>query len=440
MTATAEPGKPAEPTDSAGATAALAAAERDSAARLLAELIAIPSVTGTAAESRAQHVLAEWYADEGLSVDLWPMDLPAVTGSPDFPGMEAPRTEGWGLVGTWTGLGGGDRTGPTLVLNGHVDVVPPGDLGQWSADPFQPRVGEGADGRESVFGRGACDMKAGLVAALLAVRACRSAGVPLRGAIQLHSVVGEEDGGLGTFATLQRGYLGDLTVIPEPTSCQVVCATGGALTFRLTVRGRATHASWRKAGVSAVDALWPIWRALAALEQRRNVEVHPLMGHLDPAYPLSVGTLRAGDWPSTVPDLLVAEGRLGVALGEDVAAARQELRAAVAHACAGDPWLAEHPADVEFFGGQFAPGYTDPDSPLVRLVSDAHRQVTGAPPRVLGAPWGSDLRLFASVGVPVLHYGPGAARLAHATDEHVALDEVVRTAEVLVRLIVAVCG
>jgi len=421
-------------------TAALAALERDGVAGVLGDLLAIPSVTGTQAESRAQHVLAEWYAEAGLHVDHWPIDLEAVTRSPDFPGMEAPRTQAWGLVGTWTGPAGGDRPGPTLVLNGHVDVVPPGDLSQWTTAPFQPRVAEGADGRESVYGRGAADMKAGLVASLLALRAVRSAGVPLRGAVHLHSVVGEEDGGLGTFATLQRGYAGDLAVIPEPTSCQIVCANGGALTFRLTVRGQATHASLRKSGVSAVEALWPIWRALAALEERRNAQVHPLMAHLDPAYPLSIGTVRAGDWPSTVPDLLVAEGRLGVALGEDVATARQDLRDAVADACAGDGWLAAHPAEVEFVGGQFAPGYTDRDSRVVRLVAEAHERETGEPPDVRGAPYGSDLRLFAAAGVPVLHYGPGSAHLAHAPDEHVPLAEIVQTAEVLVRLIVSVCG
>lgn len=431
MTSAAEP---------SSLTAALAALDHTEVIGLLSELLAIPSITGTAAETRAQHVLAEWYAQAGLHVDLWPLDLAAVTASPSFPGMEAPRTEAWGLVGTWTGPAGGDRTGPTLVLNGHVDVVPPGDPRQWTTDPFQPRLAAGADGRESVYGRGAVDMKAGLVSSLLALRAVRAAGVPLRGQVQLQSVVGEEDGGLGAFATLQRGYAGDLAVIPEPTSCQIICANGGALTFRLTVRGRATHASLRRSGVSAVDALWPIWRALADLEERRNAHVHPLMAHLDPAYPLSIGTVRAGDWPSSVPDLLVAEGRLGVALGEDVVAARQELIDAVAQACAADGWLAEHPADVEFFGGQFAPGYTDPDSPLIRLVSAAHGEVAGSPPSVSGAPYGSDLRLFAAAGVPVLHYGPGSAQLAHAPDEHVPVAEIVQTAEVLVRLIVAVCG
>jgi len=431
---------PSAPSTPAIVDDAVAALDLPSVGLLLAELIAVPSVTGSTGESRAQHLLAEWYADAGLVVDKWPIDLAAVTARPDFPGLEVDRSEAWGLVGTWAGPSGGPRTGPTLVLNAHVDVVPPGDLQQWTTDPFRPRVDAGADGQESLYGRGAVDMKAGLVAALVAVRAVRAAGVPLRGQVQLQSVVGEEDGGLGTFATLLRGHTGDLAVIPEPTAGAVVCANAGALTFRLTVHGQATHASVRKEGVSAVDKLWPIWTALHGLERRRNAGLHPLMAHLDPAYALSIGTVRAGDWPSSVPDRRVAEGRLGVALGEDVAAARQELVEEVAAACAGDAWLSEHPAEVEFFGGQFASGQVEPDAPLVHLVAEAHRQTAGAAPAVHGAPWGSDLRLFTAAGVPAVHYGPGATKQAHAPDEHVPLAQVRQTAQALVRLIVAACG
>lgn len=402
--------------------------------------MAVPSITGSAGESRAQHYLAEIYAGAGLDIDHWPIDLPDVTSRPDFPGLEVERSEAWGLVGTWSGPVGGDRTGPTLVLNSHVDVVPPGDVEQWTADPFQPRIDGGADGRESLYGRGAVDMKAGLVACLAAVRAVRAAGLPLRGRVQVQSVVGEEDGGLGTFATLLRGHAGDLAVIPEPTDGSVVCANAGALTFRLTVHGRATHASVRKDGVSAVEKLWPIWAALADLEERRNAGRPALMAHLDPAYALSIGTVHAGDWPSSVPDRLVAEGRLGVALGEDVGPARRQLIDAVAAACAKDSWLAAHPARVEFFGGQFASGQVAPDHPLVGQVAAAHRATTGQAPVVRGAPWGSDLRLFTAAGVPAVHYGAGAAKQAHAPDEHVALAKLHQTARALVRLIAAVCG
>ncbi len=326
--------------------AALAAIDETALARTLLELIAVPSVTGSPAESQLQHQLAgrlEWL---GLDVDLWSMDLPALLADPGFPGTEAPRDEAWGLVGTTPD--GGD--GPTLILQGHVDVVPPGDLASWAGDPFVPRVTG-----DVVHGRGACDMKAGLAAHLGAVAAIRASGVRLRGRLAVHFVVGEEDGGIGAFGTLRRGHRGDACVIAEPTAGTLVTANAGALTFRISVPGRAAHAGSRYAGVSAVDAYAPLHRALADLEAERNTDVSPLMAEYPIPYPLSVGTVRAGDWASSVPDLLVAEGRLGVRLDEDPADARAALENRVAEVCAADPWLRDHPATVTWPGGSFAP-------------------------------------------------------------------------------------
>jgi acetylornithine deacetylase len=412
------------------------------AAAELTALIAVPSVTGSAGEARIQHELADRLAGDGYTVDHWRIDLAAVTADPAFPGMEAPRDEAWGVVAEYapgpSGASAGARQ--TLILNAHVDVVPPGDVGAWSGDPFRPWRAAGRDGRDSIYGRGASDMKGGLAAALLALDAVRTCGTPLRGRVLLHCVGGEEDGGLGTFATLRRGHVGDLAVCPEPTGADIICATAGALTFRLTVPGVATHGATRTAGVSAVEKFWPIWQGLQALEAERNAAPDAPVAHLSVAYPLSIGTVRAGDWASSVPDRLVAEGRYGVRIGEEAGAARQALRDRVAAVCAADPWLADHPAVVEFTGGQFEPGYTPPDHPLVGAVRAIHTALTDAEPAVLGAPYGSDLRLLSAAGIPTVHYGPGDVRLAHGPDEHVALADVVRVARALAALIVRVCG
>ena len=411
----------------------------DALAADVAQLITAASITGTTGESRLQHVLADRLRQAGCSVDLWRLDLDRLTADPDFPGMEAPRQEGWGLIGELTAgeAGGG---GPTVVLNAHVDVVPPGNAELWTSPAFAPRRAAGPDGRDAVFGRGACDMKGGLVAVLAALDLLKAEGLPRRGRVLVQCVVGEEDGGLGTFATLKRGHRGDVAIVPEPTSCQIVCANAGALTFRLSVPGKAAHGASRRDGMSAIEALWPIWRAIEALEAERNADPNPLLAHLDTPYGISIGTVRAGDWASTVPDLLVAEGRLGVRLDEHPDDARAALRGAVAKACASDPWLSRHPATVEFFGGQFASGHTPTTDPLVRAVSAAHEALTGAAPSVLGAPYGSDLRLLRAAGVPTLHYGPGSARYAHAVDEHVPLDEIAQTARVLVDVVRRYCG
>ncbi len=411
-------------------TDALAAVRAEDLVAELRALLAVPSVTGSAAESEAQHHVERRLRVVGMDTDLWGIDVAATAADPQFPGMEADRDEAWGLVGAW-----GEGQGSTLILNGHVDVVPPGAAG-WTADPW---AGQIRDGR--VMGRGACDMKAGLACQLLAVRALRDAGVRLRGRILLQSVVGEEDGGLGTFATLRRGHRGDLAVICEPTRGQVVSATAGALTFRLVVPGRSVHASARTDGVDAVENYVHVRAALRRLEERRNAAPHPLMAGYRLPYPISVGTLTAGNWASSVPDRLVAEGRLGVALSESVEDARGELERAVAAACADDPWLRHHPAAVEWWGGQFAPGQVQPGASVTRLVTAAHTQVHGAAPAVLGAPYGSDQRLLTGIGgVPTVLYGPGDVRQAHAPDESVPVGELVDVTRTLVQLIATACG
>ena len=398
----------------------------------LGELVRVPSLGGADAECDIQAMLATELGVAGLEVDHWPIPLEALLAEPDFPGVEVDRFEAWGLVGRLPGSG----DGPSLLLNAHVDVVPPGDLASWSfPDPFSGQIVDG-----ELYGRGACDMKAGLVAAVAAVAAVRRAGAPLRGDLLVACVPGEEDGGLGTYAMLHRGWRADACVIPEPTGLHLVPANAGALTFRLRVPGFATHASRRTEGVSAIEKLVPLMAAMSRLEQARNTDVDPLMRRWPLAYPLSIGRVQAGDWASSVPDLLVAEGRLGVALDEPVADARRALEDAVAAACAEDPWLAEHPATIQWWGGQFASGRLPATSDLAAQMGSAHRRAGGGGQDSWAAPYGSDLRLLTSAGVPTLHYGPGDAVLAHAADERVPLAELLVATRAMAVLALDICG
>ena len=412
---------------------ALAFVDERELVRDLVGLVSVPSVSGSDAESEVQHLLAKQLSHLELNLDLWPLDLAELTADADFPGWEVARNESWGLVASTAGF----QEEPGLVLPGHVDVVPPGDLGRWSGAPFVPRVD-----RHRVHGRGTVDMKAGVIANIAALRAVREAGIPLRRPVALHLVVGEEDGGLGAFATLRRGHRGAACVITEPTSGTVVTANAGALTFEVAVPGMATHGSTAYAGVSAFDAFLPVHRALSRLESLRHGAVDPLMAEYPLAYPLSVGRVTCGDWASSVPDLLVAEGRLGVALDEDPAAARAAFEEAGAEAAAADPWLRDHAPTVTWTGGQFASGrYAGDGGMLLETVAGAHTDVTGGPrPRERGAPYGSDLRLYADAGIPTLHYGPGDVRLAHSPDESVPVDELVAVTETLVLTILRTCA
>lgn len=285
-------------------------------------------------------------------------------------------------------------------------------------------------------------MKGGLVASLVAVGSLHRAGIDLVRPLGVHTVVSEEDGGLGAFATMLRGHRGDCAVIPEPTSGKVVVANAGALTFRLTVHGRAAHGSVRHQGVSAVAAFVPILAAIDALEVRRNVHPDVLFAGTPCPYAISIGSVHSGDWASSVPDLLVAEGRMGVILDEDPDDARTAMAEAVATACAGDPWLRDHPATVEWVGGQFSSGRLPSAHPLLGELQGAAVAATGRSTPVPSAgPWGSDLRLYVGIGgIPTLHYGPGDVKHAHAPREQVAIADVVAIARTLALLAMRRCG
>jgi acetylornithine deacetylase len=324
----------------------------------------------------------------------------------------------------------GRAGGRRLLLVGHVDVVPAGDPGTWTTDPWGAEVRHGA-----MYGRGTCDMKGGVVSILAALRALIASGAAdeLDGEVVAAFVPSEEDGGQGMLAAIRAGIVGDAAVITEPTSLDVVIAHAGAITFRLTVPGRAAHASMRREGISALENLFTVVRALEADEGARNAsETDPLMTALGLPYPTIIGKVEGGEWASTVLDRVVAEGRYGVRLGQTWRDAEADLRAAVEAACAGDPFLRDHPATVEITGGRFSSARVADDHPLPVSLAAATEGVLGRRPAMLGKPYGADMRLLVNEGAtPTVMFGPGDVAVAHSADEHVPLAEVVACARVL---------
>ena len=389
----------------------------------LRALIRIPSVTGS------EEGVAVWAADAlrelGLEVELVTPDLAAIRADPAWPGQEMDRTS-LPVVIARTGRVGGRR----VILSGHLDVVPPGDPGTWTVDPW---AGEIRDGR--VYGRGACDMKGGVASILGAVRALETSGhlARLDGELMVVLVPSEEDGGQGTLAAIRAGATGDVAIVTEPSNLDVVVAHAGAITFRLTVPGRAAHASQRREGVSALDKLFVLTRALEADETRRNAaEADPLMTALGLPYPTIIGIVHGGDWASTVLDRVTADGRYGVRLGQTPAEAEAELRAAIETACAADEFLGGHPVTVEITGGRFGSARVASDHALPTSLADTAETVTGRRPASLGEPYGADMQMFVNVGAtPCVIFGPGDVRVAHSADEFVPLDEVETCARVL---------
>jgi len=387
------------------------AIDADTLARDTAALVAIPSVTGS--ELAVLERLGDLAAGLGLDPELREYDLAALRAHPDHPGEEAARHELFGLAIKLPG----PPDGPRLALDGHVDVVAPGTE-EWRLGPWSGAVEAGY-----VHGRGSLDMKGAVVAALHAMAAARGRN---RGEVVLHAVASEEDGGLGTFAALERDERFGACLIPEPTGFEVVCAQAGALTFAGEVRGRGAHAAMRLEGESAIDAYVGVHAALAEHERSVNAEVqHPLMRELELPYPLSVGRIEGGEWSSSVPDRVGFEGRLGVRVGETLEEAADGLRAA----------LAGHPVQLRFTGARFASGQTPPDHPFAVLVRDAASAEAGREVAVAGVSYGADMRLFCERGIPCVMCGTPGMELAHAVDERVAVSGLARLGRTIARVI-----
>jgi acetylornithine deacetylase len=278
-------------------------------------------------------------------------------------------------------------------------------------------------------------MKGGVVAILAALRAIvgSAATEKLTGDVRFVSVPSEEDGGQGMLAAIRAGCTGDLAIITEPTRLDVVIAHAGAITFRLAVPGRAAHASMRREGVSALDKLFLLERALAEDEARRNAqESDPLMTALGLPYPTIIGKVSGGEWASTVMDEVIADGRYGVRLGQTAREAESELRAAIEAACASDDFLRDHPVTVEVSGGRFSSARIPADHPLPVGLAGTVEAVTGRRPALRAEPYGADMRLLVNEGAtPTVIFGPGDPAVAHSANEHVPLAEVVDCARVL---------
>lgn len=333
-----------------------------------------------------------------------------------------PYDQRYSLIGTRAG----HSHGRSLILNGHIDVVPPGDLKAWHADPLS---GLHQNGR--VYGRGALDMKGGLAAGITAIKLLAELGYANPGTIQLASVCGEETGGCGAFALIEAGLTADACLILEPTRLKACHLQSGCHSFKLRIKGRSIHACMAYKGINAIDKFQIIYDALKKMDKARQTGVAPdIAGFYENASniaPLNVGTLNAGDWPSSVPDILEARGRMGILPGESVDHMHQVFEETVRQAAATDEWLQANPPEVEWYEGLFEPAHTELDHPLLRTLADSHRAMHNAPLEYEAATYGSDMRIFKLYGgIPTVMYGPGDVSLAHTANEFIEVEDMMQ--------------
>jgi acetylornithine deacetylase len=471
------------------------------------ELLRFDTTEGN--EASAQEVVRERLDDLGFETYEWTADAEALADHPSFPddpaeipvegrpnvggvlefgdsversstdhssGRRGGETASNGTVEPSRGPREAPDAGPTLVLNGHVDVVPAARE-SWSSDPFEPtwsreeeeadggdagnrdtgdrqagnedaRDGDAEDGNagdaesERLTARGAADMKSGLAACVFAAKHLHEASsdhreseVDLDGRLVVESVVGEEEGGIGAAASALSNpypFERDAAIIAEPTELRPITASEGSLMKRLRLTGRSAHAASRWRGVDVLPYFEEIRRAFRDLEAERGESVtHPLYEEFPVPWPVVFGRVEAGDWASSVPADLTAEVRIGVAPGETVSEAEAVFEERLAELVASDDWLSQHPPEFERFSIQFEPSEIDPDEPVVVALGRAMESngLSDTDPR--GATYGADARHYVEAGIPTVMFGPGSIEQAHFPDETVEWSEVLTAGEVL---------
>ena len=409
----------------------------DDQVALLSELTAHASTRGQ--EQSAQALMAQQYGNNGLNVDHWRIELDRIRNLPGFSPVIGDYEDAQNVVASHQPR---STKGRSLILNGHIDVVPPGPEDFWTTPPFQPRTDDGW-----LYGRGAGDMKAGLTANLYALKALRHIGMQPAATVHLQSVVEEECTGNGALACLDRGCRADAALIPEPFAETLVSAQVGVLWFQVRLAGLPTHVAYAAEGANAIEAAQPIFAALHRLETRWNQPHHrsPDFAHHDHALNLNIGRIEGGDWTSSVPAWCVFDVRMGLFPGQSLDDARRDIAAAVAEGAEKSPFLRENPPQITWHGFA-AEGYalsqdrSATATSAIGALETAHQTVTGTPLERKPITATTDARFFGIYGqTPALVYGPRAENI-HGFDERVDLDSMRRVTQATALFIADWCG
>lgn len=389
----------------------------------LSELTSHPSTRGN--EQSAQNFMADELSVRGYEIDRWQIDVAEIEKLPGFSPVIGPYDDAVNVVGTHRS---NTQKGRSLILNGHIDVVPEGPLDMWDTPPFEPRVEGGW-----LYGRGGGDMKAGLASNLFALDALRACGFAPAGDVHFQSVVEEECTGNGALACLARGYKADAVLIPEPFSEHLVTAQLGVIWFQVHLKGRPTHVAYAGSGANAIEAAFPLIKALHDMEHRWNAAEHRPddYAHMDHALNLNVGKIEGGDWTSSVPAWSVFDVRMAIFPGQSIEAAKAEIEEVILDAARDNDFLRNSLPEIVYHGFH-AEGYAlSQDSSeraisAIEMLGRAHQAATGQELVREAITATTDARFFGLYAdTPALVYGPRAEAI-HGFNERVELESIRR--------------
>jgi acetylornithine deacetylase len=266
--------------------------------------------------------------------------------------------------------------------------------------------------------------------------------VKLKGKIIFQSVIGEEDGGCGALSTCLRGYKADAGIVMEPSETKIAPKIVGAISFKVIVHGKSIHACVADEGISAIEKFIVIFNGLKELEEERNKRFKdPLYKRYTVPHALSIGTINGGNWPGTVPDNLLFEGRIGVAISETEKQVREEFEIKINKIADNDPWLCTHRPTVIWDGYSFASSMIPLDHQIVKDLGKAYYDVTGKDPIHEGMTYASDVRHLINIAkTPTTVFGPGDVRVAHGANEYVPIKQLETTVKTLALTIMRFVG
>ena len=399
---------------------------------LATTLVRFPSLNGN--EAGAQDFMEETFREMGLKTERFEVrdaDLK------ELPGY-SPSVGQWEQHDNVVAIHRPrESVGRSLILNGHIDVVPIGAEELWSRPPFDPIV---RDGR--LYGRGSGDMKAGIAAYVTAFRALKAIGLQPSAPVFMQSVVEEECTGNGALACLHRGYQADGAIIPEPFGHSILTAQVGVMWLSVEVFGKPAHVLNAAQGINAIEAAFALWQGLQSLEAEWNKpgNRHPAFAHLEHPIRFNLGKIKGGEWASSVPTRCVMELRCGFYPGVPAAQARAAIETHLGETVKRDSALAGVTHRVRYAGFQAEGFVLDGTPPLLAALAAAHTKVLKNDAEWFASSATTDARAFNLYGsIPATCYGPEAQNI-HGIDESVSIESTLRVSQVLALFMARWCG
>ncbi len=404
---------------------------RQPAVDMLCQLVAEPSLLGD--EASAQALMAQHFKQLGLRVDEFEIDEDKIRDHPGYSPSIVSYAGRRNVVGVHQPQG--PVRGKSLILNGHIDVVPVGAQRLWTRAPFEPWI----DG-DKLYGRGSGDMKAGIVAYCMAFEALRKLGYEPAAPVVLQSVIEEECTGNGALACLVQGYKGDAALIPEPIP-GIMTGQMGVMWVGIEVLGTPVHAAVAQTGVAAIEFAQYLCARLKELEAQWNEPVnrHPHYAQHDHPINFNIGKLSGGEWASSVATQCRADVRIGFYPGMKPAQVRALIEAVIKAAYEAHPKKASVRYELIYEGFQAEGMLVDMNQPMIDTLKTCHHEVAGGQMELIASTATTDARFFQLYGgIPATCYGPQSGN-THGIDEWVSIDSMMEVSAVIALFIARWC-